>query len=87
MTRRVISCITAQAYSRLGAMLSTVIINLKICASRACKTMGPDELDIPIATKYANIARTIARVYSELPYLKNLTPFEKAIIPEGGEMT
>ena len=49
--------------------------------------MGPDELDIPIATKYANIARTIARVYSELPYLKNLTPFEKAIIPEGGEMT
>ena len=36
--RRVISWITAQAYSRLGAMLSTVIMNLKICVSRACET-------------------------------------------------
>ena len=45
--------------------------------------MGPDELDIPIATKDANLAK----VCFELPDLKNLIPFDKAIIPEGGEMT
>ena len=87
LTRRVISRITAQAYSRLGAMLSTVIMNLKICVSRSCEIMGTDELDVPIATKDANFARTIAKVCSKLPDLKNLIPFDKAIIPEGGEMT
>ena len=64
LTRRDISRITAQAYSRQGAMLSTVIMNLKICVSRACKIMGPDELDVPLATKDANFARTIAKVCS-----------------------
>ena len=87
LTKRVISKNTAQAYSILGAMLSTVIMNLKICVSRSRKIMGPDELDIPIAIKDANFARTIAKVCSELPDLKNLIPFDKAIIPEGGEIT
>ena len=45
--------------------------------------MGPDELDIPIATKDANLAK----VCFELPDLKNLIPFDKAIIQEGGEIT
>ena len=80
LTRRVISRITAQAYSRLGAMLSTVIMNLKICVSRACDIMGPDDLDIPIATKDVNFARTIAKVCSELLNLRDLTFFDKAII-------
>ena len=87
LTRRVISRITAQAYSRLGAMLAPVIMNLKICVSRACEIMGPSELDVPIATKDANFARTVARVCSNLPELKDLKPFDKAIIPEGGVMT
>ena len=87
LTRRVISRITAQAYSRLGAMLAPVVMNLKICVSRACEIMGPSELDIPIATKDAKFARTVARVCSNLPELKNLEPFDKAIIPEGGVMT
>ena len=70
LTRRVISRITAQAYSRLGAMLAPVVMNLKICVSRACEIMGPSELDVPIATKDAKFARTVARVCSNLPELK-----------------
>ena len=87
LTKRGISRITAQAHSRLRAMLSTVIMNLKICVSRSCEIMGSDELDVPITTKDANFARTLAKVCSSLPDLKNLIPFDKAIIPEGGEMT
>ena len=61
ITRRTISRLCAQAYSRLDAMLFTVVMNLKIVVSRSCEIMGSDELDTPIAVKDAKFARTVAR--------------------------
>ena len=49
--------------------------------------MGPDELDVPIATKDANFAKTVAKVCQELPKLKDLKPYPKAVVPKGAEIT
>ena len=75
----------AQTYSRLGVMLGPVVMAMKICVSRACEIMWPDELDIPIATKDANFAKTVARVCQELPKLIDLKPFPKEVVPKGAE--
>ena len=62
MTRRTLSRLCAQTYSRLGVMLGPVVMAMKICVSRACEIMGPTELDLPIAAKDANFSKTIAKV-------------------------
>ena len=71
ITRRTISRLCAQAYSKLAAMMSTVVMNLKVCVSRSCEIMGSNELDTPVAVKDATFARIVAKVCQELPKLKD----------------
>ena len=86
ISRRIVSRLTAQAYSRLGMMLGPIVMALKILTSRACEIMGPDELDEPIAAKDVNFAKTIGKTCQELPQIKNLKPFPKEAVPEGAEV-
>ena len=48
--------------------------------------MGPTELDVPIATKDIKFARTAKQICKEIPKLKRLKPFPKAVIPKGGKL-
>ena len=86
LTRRNLSRLAAQTYSRLGTMLAPLIMALKICVSRSCEIMGPTELDVPIATKDIKFARTAKQICKEIPKLKRLKPFPKAVIPKGGKL-
>ena len=86
ISRRIVSRLTAQAYSRLGMMLGPIVMALKILTSRACEIMGPEELDEPIAAKDVNFAKTIGKICQELPQIKDLKPFPKEAVPEGAEV-
>ena len=86
ITRRNLSRLAAQTYSRLGMMLAPLIMALKICVSRSCEIMQNTELDVPIATKDIKFARTAKQICKEIPKLKRLKPFNKAVIPKGAKL-
>ena len=67
-------------------MLSPLIMALKICVSRSCEIMNPDELDVPIATKDVKFAKTSKQICKEIPKLKRLKPFPKAVIPKRAKL-
>ena len=59
---------------------------LKICVSRSCEIMGLTELDVPIATKNIKFAKTAKQICKEIPKLKRLKPFPKAVIPKRAKL-
>ena len=60
-------------------MMSTEVMNLKICVSRSREIIGAAELDTPVGRK----ARTVAKIRQDIPKLKDLQPFPKDVIPRG----
>ena len=83
VSRRIISRICAQAYDRLGIFLTPLKIGLKTLTSRAAEIMTNTELDLPIASKDAEFARQVTNYWRNLPRVKEIKPFPRAVIPEG----
>ena len=83
VSRRVISRVCAQAYDRLGVFLTPLKIGLKTLTSRAAEIMSNTELDLPMAGKDVEFARQVTNYWRNLPKVKDIKPFPRAVIPEG----
>ena len=54
LTRRVVSRITTQGYTAIGATSSAVPMNLRLPRAESCETRKPEKTDVPMAPRDAN---------------------------------
>ena len=80
------SGVCAQAYDQLGALLATIIAELKILVSQSTEITSNQELDHPIEQVDKPFDDTCTKLLQNLPKVKDIEPFNKGLIPKGFEL-
>ena len=88
ITRRVLSRLTAQVYTRTGRCLGPMVSSIKILLSRACEiSPGTGDIDRSLFHLDENFTRLCGRVLQNMARYREILPFPRSLIPENNKLT
>ena len=83
ISRRVLSRLTAQVYSRTGRCLGPMVSTIKILLSRACEiSPGTTDIDKSLFHLDETFTRLCGKVLQAMAKYKEILPFPRSLIPE-----
>ena len=88
ITRRVLSRLTAQVYTRTGRCLGPMVSTIKILLSRACEiSPGTTDIDKSLLPLDEEFTRLCGKILQSMSKYKNILPFPRSLIPENNKLS
>ena len=86
ITRTTLSRVTAQLFDLSGCFLAPFVFTSKSYLSMACTIASLKEVNLPLFHKDKDFATDCLHFVNNLSSIKDISPFDRVIVPEGGEL-